>query len=339
MITETMRFWTEALKPHEPLDWAIKNTITYENDSLFLRSFNSLPKVDKTPILILAPNAGHHENIAEPLIERCLKVDSDRAVYVVDWKEATPTSPNRKDSIDDLVRNVGECVKLLGNKVHLLTLCQGAWVGAIYAALYPDTVLSYTDAAGPIDFCVGGGKIQEMCQTLPMSFYENMVAAGGGVQKGEFQLYGFKAMNSYDRYVGDYCDLWDAVCAGSEKDIQKWHRFKDWYDQPKDLAGAWYLQAVDQLFRQNLLITGKLEILGQKVNLCNIKCPVFLIAGDKDDITLPDQVFALEKVVCGPVTKYVLTNAGHIGVFVKPASLDYWESAVLQNLNAIDEKD
>jgi poly(3-hydroxybutyrate) depolymerase len=215
-------------------------------------------------------------------------------------------------------------------------MCQGAWVGVIHAALRPETVASFTDAAGPIDFCAGGGKLQNICQALPMSFYENMVAAGGGIQKGEFQLYGFKSMNPYERYVGDYVDLWTAVCEGDENKIQKWHRFKDWYDQPIDLPGAWYLEAVEKLFKKNLLITGELEVLGQKVNLGNITCPVFLIAGDKDDITLPEQVFAMTDYVSGPSTKKVLEDAGHIGVFTRSNSLNYWEETILKKLGALD---
>ncbi len=335
MYQETMRFWAEATKPYKPNGWSLKNAVVYENKSLRLRCFTPDSHSNADPILILAPNAGHHENIAEPLIRRCLKVDAERPVYVVDWIEPTPTSPNRNDTISDIELNIAECVARVGNRVHLLTLCQGAWAGAIYTALYPDTVLSYTDAAGPIDFSAGDAKIAAICQTLPMSFYENMVAWGGGIQRGEMQLFGFKALNPYDRYVRDYLDLWEAVCEGSEEKIEKWRRFKEWYDQPVNIPGAWYLECVDKLFKRNLLISGELEILGRKVNLADIKCPVFLIAGDKDDITPPDQVFNMEKYVSGPVTKKLLNNAGHIGVFVKSDSLNYWETTILRRLDTV----
>lgn len=336
MLQETMQFWSELLKPYQPQSWTMESQIVFENRSLTLRLFTSHPSA-KIPILILAPNAGHHQNISEPLMTKALAVDPERPVYVVDWKEASADSENRFDSIGDIVSNVGECVRRIGGKVHLFTLCQGAWVGAIYTALNPETVVSYVDAAGPIDFTAGGGKLQDICKNLPMSFYEGMVASGGGIQKGEYQLLGFKALNPYDRYVGDYLELWNAVCEGSEAKIEKWRRFKSWYDQPIDLAGKWYLEAVEKLFKQNLLITGELEILGRKVNLANIKCPVHLIAGENDDITLPEQVFNAEKYVSGPVTKKIIPGAGHIGVFVKSDSLKYWETAILKNLDKIEQ--
>lgn len=337
MYLQMLRFWSEVLKPSDVLNWKLPNSVVYENTSLKLRLFNTTKIANKIPILLLSPNAGHHQNIAEPLIERCLKVDSERPVYLVDWLEPTPTSPNRFDSIDDIVRNIGTCVEKIGNKVHLMTMCQGAWAGAIHAALRPETVATFVNAAGSIDFCAGGGKLQNICQTLPMSFYENMVSAGGGIQKGEYQLLGFKSLNPYERYMGDYVDLWSAVCEGDENKIKKWHRFKDWYDQPINLPGAWYLEAIDKLFKRNLLITGELEVLGQKVKLENINCPVFLIAGDKDDITLPDQVFNMAKYVSGPSTTRLLSNAGHIGVFTKSDSLNYWEEAILKKLVTLEQ--
>jgi poly(3-hydroxybutyrate) depolymerase len=336
MYPQFSRFWAEALQPMKRPDWTLSNTVCYKNVSLELRCFAALPHAQRTPILVLAPNAGHHLNISEPLIRRCLKAGAERGVYVVDWTPAAADGQNKHDSLDDMIRNIATCVGELGNKVHLFTLCQGAWAGAIYTALYPDSVLSYTDAAGPIDFFAGGGKIQAICQTLPMSFYENLVNIGGGVERGEFQLMGFKSLNMYDRYIGDYLDLWYAVCNGDEKAIQKWHRFKDWYDQPQNLSGVWYREAVEKLFKKNQLISGELEILGRKVDLGQITCPVFLIAGDKDDITPPPQVFNMEHYISTKVVKHLIQDAGHIGVFVKESSLDYWEKAIIGKLDSLD---
>lgn len=335
MYNELVKFWGEVLRPMNPPDWKLPNHVSFENDSLYLRCFVEKPDTARVPILILSPNAGHHLNICEPLIQRCLKVDATRGVYVIHWKEPASDSRIKNDSISDMIRNVSACVDAIGGKVHLFGLCQGAWASAIYTALNPDNVLSYTNAAGPIDFCAGEGKIQTICQSLPLSFYSDMVDNGGGVQKGEMQLFGFRAMNPYDRYIADYLDLWYAVCEGSNKDIEKWRRFKEWYDQPLDLAGAWYVEAVDKLFKKNMLVKGELVIDGRKVDLANIKCPIFLIGGENDDITPPCQVFNLEKYVHVPVTAKIIAGAGHIGVFVKASSLDYWENTIIRRLDQI----
>ncbi len=335
MFFEAMRFWSEVLKPLPVPCWNLPSTVTFEDDSLKLRCFTHAPG-EKTPILILAPNAGHHQNICEPLVKRCIAVDAARPVYVIEWIPPTPQCSHRFDSIGDIVQDVAGCVRRLGNRVHLFGLCQGGWVAALYAALYPGTVASYVNAAGPIDFTAGDAKIHSACKKLPMSYYENMVAMSGGVQRGESQLFSFKSLNAYDRYVGDYADLWLAICEGDEGKVKKWRRFKEWYDQPVNLPGTWYIEAVDKLFKKNLLIKGELDILGRKVELKQISCPVFLIAGDRDDITPPDQVFNMARYVSGPARKKLIEDAGHIAVFVKESSLRHWETAILKNLDAID---
>jgi poly(3-hydroxyalkanoate) synthetase len=57
--------------------------------------------------------------------------------------------------------------------------------------------------------------------------------------------------------------------------------------------GRFYLWIVEHLFRDNELILGKLELGGRRVDLKSLRAPLFLLAGAKDHITPPDQVFAL----------------------------------------------
>jgi poly(3-hydroxyalkanoate) synthetase len=86
-----------------------------------------------------------------------------------------------------------------------------------------------------------------------------------------------------------------------------------------------YLEIVEQLFKENLLVKGDLEILGHKVDLTGINQPLFLIAGTRDDITPPDQLFAIENYVSSSVVDKKLADAGHIGVFMgKNVIKDIW---------------
>ena len=63
---------------------------------------------------------------------------------------------------------------------------------------------------------------------------------------------------------------------------------------------------------------------------------VFLIAGDKDDITPPPQIFNMENYVSTKVVKHLMQNSGHIGVFVQESSLQYWEQAIIGKLDSLD---
>ena len=72
--------------------------------------------------------------------------------------------------------------------------------------------------------------------------------------------------------------------------IAKEEAFNRWYENPIDLPGRWYLQAITQLFKENRLAKGQFVGLGRTLDLRNINCPLYLLAGAGDDITTLEQV-------------------------------------------------
>jgi poly(3-hydroxybutyrate) depolymerase len=93
------------------------------------------------------------------------------------------------------------------------------------------------------------------------------------------------------------------------------------------VPGAFYLWIVRNLFRDNALISGSLEVRGQKVDLGRLEMPLNLLAGATDHITPPDQVFALAQYASTPpelVTRHVSTG-GHLGLFMGHEALrEHW---------------
>jgi len=75
---------------------------------------------------------------------------------------------------------------------------------------------------------------------------------------------------------------------------------KSWYENPIDLPGRWYLQVITQLFKENRLAKGQFIGLGRPLDLRNITCPLYLLAGAGDDITTPEQVLGAKNYVRTP---------------------------------------
>ncbi len=75
---------------------------------------------------------------------------------------------------------------------------------------------------------------------------------------------------------------------------------------------------IGQLFKENRLAKGAFVGLGRRLNLKNIACPVYLLAGDSDDITTREQVFDAEKYLGTSKDKIEkkLVPGGHIGLFM-----------------------
>ena len=111
-------------------------------------------------------------------------------------------------------------------------------------------------------------------------------------------------------------DLYEHV--GDPSYVGRFERFERWYEHTIDLPGAWYLQVIRKLFKENQLAKGLFIALGKRLDLKYIVCPVYLLAGDHDDITPKEQVFAAEALL-GTKSADIrkdLAKGGHIGLFM-----------------------
>jgi len=223
--------------------------------------------------------------------------------------------------IDRYLAEINVVVDDLGTPVHLVGLCQGGWMSAMYASRFPGKVRSLVLAGAPIDTDAGNGPIKQMAHKLPMSTYRNLVAAGGGLMRGEVMLAGWKNMHPEEQYLKKYIDLYEHIA--DKCYVARSERFERWYENAIDLPGRYYLQAIEELFKANRLAKGEFVGLGRKLSLKDIKVPLYLLAGEADDITTREQVFAAEHLVGTPHAAIVKKSApgGHIGLFMGSKTL------------------
>ncbi len=244
-------------------------------------------------------------------------------VFLTDWKSATP---DMKDfDIDQYLAEINIVVDDLGGWANFVGLCQGGWISAMYAARFPHKVASLVLAGAPIDTDAGDGPVKRMAQTLPMSFYEQLVAMGAGLMRGQMMLQAWRGMHPTEHYINDHIELYEHI--DDPVYLRKKETFESWYKNPIDLPGRWYLQAILQLFKENRLAKGSFVGLGRRLNLKDVTCPVYLLAGQSDDISPPEQVFAAEKYLGAPRDRIEkeLVSGGHIGLFMGARTLkDAW---------------
>jgi poly(3-hydroxybutyrate) depolymerase len=326
LFNDNLKFVAEAGEitlPPRP-QWATRNRIVLDLDTMRLRDFTPGKKrSDTVPVLIDAPYAGHDSSIADyaegqSLVETLLNSGLER-VLVTDWKSATDDMKNF--DIDKYLSEINVVIDFLGGSAHLVGLCQGGWMSAMYAARFPGKVRSLVLAGAPIDTDAGNGAIKRLAHSLPMSFYEDMVEAGGGRMLGKFMLAGWKNMHPEEQYLEKYIDLYEHI--EDKCYIKRTERFERWYENPIDLPGRYYLQAIEDLFKENRLAKGTFVALGSRLDLKAIRVPIYLLAGDADDITTREQVFAAEKLVGTPTAQMAkkLAPGGHIGLFMGSRNL------------------
>lgn len=283
----------------------------------------SAPGAKGTPTLVDAPYAGHTSMIADyhegQSLMQTLKANGADNLFLTDWHSATA---DMKDlEVDQYLAELLACIDDLGGRVNLVGLCQGGWMAAMLAARFPGKVASLVLAGSPIDTHAGHGPLVKMVTESSMSFYAELVESGGGLMLGKYMLAGWKNMHPEQHYVQEHIDLYEHI--DDPAWLSKTEAFERWYENPLDLPGRWYLQVIDQLFKHNLLAKSEYVALGRTLKLKDITCPLYLLAGERDDITGHEQVFAAEHLMGTPKDRIRkrMVPGGHVGLFMGARNL------------------
>jgi pimeloyl-ACP methyl ester carboxylesterase len=242
LYANNLKFLEEEIKiSHERRpEPATANRVTLDLRTMIFRNYSS-PGAAGVPTIVDAPYAGHSALIADyhkgqSLIETLL-ANGVRRVFLTDWKSATEDM--RDLEIDQYLAELNVCIDDLGGRVNLIGLCQGGWMSAMYAARFPHRVASLVLAGSPIDTDAGDGPVKRMAREYPVSFYEELVALGGGLMRGEMMLGGWKNMHPEEHYIGQHIDVYEHI--DDPAYLSKEETFERWYENPIDLPGRWYL--------------------------------------------------------------------------------------------------
>lgn len=306
--------WLEVAHPRQPPEprWATEGAVEAISDTVSLRRYGG--RGAGLPTLVVTPQV-NHSYIADfgpsQSLVRTLLQAGVPSVAVTDWLE--PRGAARygiAESLDDLFA----CVERLGGRAHLVGLCQGGWQVAMAAALRPERVGTLVVAAAPIDAHAGATLLHAFVFGLPMTFFEAVVRAGGGVAPGRMLASGFDLLRPFERFVSNDLGLWlNADDAGY---VRRAEELRNWYRLNKGVAGALYLEAVRRLFKDNELARGRFDVRGERLDLGALTGRVHLLAGERDHITPAAQVFALDRLAPRATVTRHLVDAGHVGVFM-----------------------
>jgi poly(3-hydroxybutyrate) depolymerase len=304
---------SETAKP-EPA-WATPHRLRLEIGTMALRDFST--GESGVPVLICAPFALHCATIADfapgHSVVEALRDGGIRRIYVTDWRSAGPDM--RFLTIDNYLADLNVAVDEIGPAVDLVGLCQGGWMALTYAARFPHKVRRLVLAGAPVDIAAGQSNLSRMTLQVPLAAFEEFVASQDGRVLGQrvLQLWGTALIAVDARRV---LQLPPGDESPRMQDMQA--RFKEWYDLTVNLPGAYYLQVVSWLFKENRLATGNFVALGRRIDLSALRHPIFLLGADDDEIVAPDQLFATANRV-GTLNEHIESareSCGHLSLFL-----------------------
>jgi len=300
--------------------WSTANTIALELSTMRLRDFSNGAQGQST--LICAPYALHGATIADFAPDHSLVETLHRAglsrVFVTDWRSATPDM--RFFSIDNYLADLNVAVDELKPPIDLIGLCQGGWLGLVYAARYPEKVRRLVLAGAPIDFHASESHLSRTVANIPLSVFDDLVRLGEGRVLGRHVLDAWApALDAAE------ADL--VLQVSPELDPDSLHdleaRFRDWYAWTVDLPGPYYLQTVNHLYRENQIAKRQFVALGRCIDLRDVRSPVFLLAARDDDLVAVEQLFAAANLVGSPkgTIEITIEPCGHLSLFLGARTL------------------
>ncbi len=305
---------TETGAPEPP--FATANKVALELVSVRLRDFSTAS--DGPATLVCAPFALHGATITDLAPRHSLVAALQRAgierVFLTDWRSAS--ADMRLLSIDHYVADLNVLVDELGGAVDLIGLCQGGWMALAYTARFPSKVRKLVLAGAPIDIAAANSKLSDLARSTPMDVFKELVDLGHGRILGHRvrQLWALSPLNR--EAIHHLLQSPHAIESAAFRRLEA--RFHEWYAWTVDLPGAYYLQVVEQLFKENRLAGGSFEILGRPTDLASVRCPLFLLAARDDDVVAPEQVFATEHLVGSGrcAIEKATAPCGHLGLFM-----------------------
>jgi polyhydroxyalkanoate synthase subunit PhaC len=237
-------------------------------------------------------------------------------VYLLDWGVPGPEDKHLKFddyTLDYMPRAIRKMKAVSGcTEFSMLGWCIGAILTTIYASLRPDDGLrNLLLLTAPLDF--SDKQAVTFARWTDEKYFDiDNVLATFGNMPGEMIDYGAKALKPVENYVTNYCKLWDNL--DDPRVVEAWHSMNTWMTDIFPMAGGAYRQLIVDLYRNDRLMKGELDIRGELVDLKRLRANLFTVIAKDDHIAPPCQSEAIVSITGSKDTEVFHVEGGHIGI-------------------------
>ncbi|MCT4618070.1 MAG: class III poly(R)-hydroxyalkanoic acid synthase subunit PhaC [Marinisporobacter sp.] len=300
---------------------ATPKDLVFSEDKMKLYHYKPLVKKPcKVPTLIVYAlvNRQYMMDIQQDrsVIKNLLNLGLD--IYIMDWGYPTQEDMylTMDDYINEYMNNAVEYIRKTEkvDKLNLLGVCQGGTFSTIYSSIYPEKVRNLVTMVTPIDFSTDEGLLFKWGKHLNI---DSMVDTYG-VLPGALMNSGYLLLKPFQLMLDKYVNLFENI--DQRELVQNFMRMEKWIFDSPGQAGETLRQFVKDLYQENKLIKGTLEVGDKKVNLKNITMPVLNMYAEYDHLVPPSATIPLTDHISSKDKELCSFPVGHIGMYVSSKS-------------------
>lgn len=315
--TEKLAKGYETLQQIENVDVAVTpKEQVWQSDKVKLYHYKrETPATCKIPVIVSFAMLNRQDVLdIQPdrsLMKKLLEEGLD--IYIMDW--GYPTKADRyltmEDYIDGYLNDAVDYIRksTKNDKINMMGICQGGTYSMIYASLYPQKVNTLTTYVAPYDFSTNACMLYKWTKYIDVdTMVDSIGTIPGELIDSAFSM--LKPSMNISKYLGVMDSLED------KNKMLNFLRMEQWKSDLPAIAGEMYRKYLKDLFRDNKLIKGEMELGGRKVDLKNMTAPFLNVYATDDTIIPNESTTAVMDVVGSKDKKNYPFPGGHIGVFV-----------------------
>ena len=293
----------------------------------------------KNYVVVFAPRAGHHSNIAERValflrdhgLSRMAVVEQKCAQDIPLYIDGKRHYEDFEGQVDQYRRILEHLKELGGQPPHLVAICQPGPLLMATLILNPHLGRTFGSAGSPMHTEAERGFLTDFARAAGHHYIDIMLAlfghkigaghigAGRDSYDGRLQVLGFYLMG-YDQHFKNLKNLLKDLKTGNRDAAERQKAFYLWYNTVHHFPAGFIRDTYKKIFIQNALIRGSLRIGNRVVGISDFpeRVPVWALGGTKDNIAPPLQAtghMAMLDSVPENCKLSLLCEGGHMGLF------------------------